>query len=194
MSVKYAILALLYQRQMHGYELGKQLALALKTDWDVKPGQIASTLARLEQAELVEPHSAAGDAAPDRKIYHLTEKGVEELRLWYLTAEVREYRSGDAFYLKLVFSLTGGPVTPEQVLRTQRRRLYQELHDIMALRRQVDADSELPLLLLLETVILHLEADLRWIEMCEGRLDDLKRYRPPKPQRQPRGRPKRDSE
>ncbi len=52
MSVKYALLALLYQRPMHGYELGKQLKLAVHAEWDVKPGQVASTLARLKDAEL----------------------------------------------------------------------------------------------------------------------------------------------
>jgi DNA-binding PadR family transcriptional regulator len=187
MSVKYALLALLYQREMYGYELGKQLALTLKTDWDVKAGQIASTLQRLEQAGLVDFQREAAEAAPDRKVYHLTEAGVEALREWYLTAELRDYRMGDSFYLKLVFSLIGAPVSPEQVLGNQRRRLYQELHDVMQIRNDVE---ELPLVLMLETVIMHIEADIRWLEMCESRLSELKQYQPPKPQPQPRGRPK----
>jgi DNA-binding PadR family transcriptional regulator len=191
MSVKHAILALLFQQHMHGYELGKQLALALKTDWDVKPGQIASTLTRLEQSELVSPEIAEGDAAPDRKVYRLTDKGLDELRDWYRSGEVREYRTGDSFYLKLVFSLIAAPVSPEEVLMAQRRRLYRELHDVVKLRSELDIEVDLPLLLMMETVIVHLEADLRWIEMCEGRLPELKHYRPPKPQPQPRGRPRR---
>ena len=49
MSVKHTLLAMLYQHPMHGYELGKQLPLVLNAEWDVKPGQIASTLARLKE-------------------------------------------------------------------------------------------------------------------------------------------------
>jgi DNA-binding PadR family transcriptional regulator len=190
MSIKHALLALLYRQPMHGYELSKNLAITLKSDWDVKPGHIASTLSRLEQANLIAYQMEEADAAPDRKVFRLTESGMRELTDWYLTPEIREYRMGDTFYIKLVFSLISGPVPPEQVLIAQKRELFQELHKVMRLREQIDAETDLPLLLLLETAVLHLEADVRWIEMCEARLEELKRYRPPAPQPLPRGRPR----
>ncbi|MCC7207747.1 MAG: PadR family transcriptional regulator, partial [Anaerolineae bacterium] len=110
MSVKHALLALLFQRPMHGYELGKQLRLAVNAEWDVKPGQIASTLTRLKEANLVDFRLEEADDAPDRKVYFITEDGRRELETWYLTPEVRDYRLGDTFYIKLVLSLTGAPV------------------------------------------------------------------------------------
>jgi DNA-binding PadR family transcriptional regulator len=191
MSVKHTLLALLYQRPMHGYELGKQLALAVSADWDVKPGQIASTLTRLKDAHLVDYEIMETDDAPDRKVYFLTDEGLSELRAWYLSPEVRDYRLGDTFYIKLVLSLSGGPVPAEQVLMTQRRELYQQLHQVTEMRRSADERAELPWVLLLESAIMHLEADLRWIEMCEARLPDLKRHTPPKPEPKARGRPRR---
>ncbi len=194
MSVRHALLALLYRRPMHGYELGKQLARTFNSEWDVKPGQVASTLARLGEAGLAEFEVAEADGAPERKVYRLTDRGLEELRAWFLQPEVREYRLGDAFYLKLVLSLSGGPVPPEQVLRAQRRELYQVLHQVTELRQRADAARELPWVLLLDSAIMHLEADLRWIEMCEARLPDLKRYRPPEPEPKRRGRPRRKKE
>lgn len=191
MTVKHALLALLYQRPMHGYELGKQLALTFNNDWEVKPGQIASTLARLEEAGLAEHEVEEANGAPERKVYRLTEAGLAELQAWFRQSEVREYQLGDAFYLKLVLSLTGGPVPPEQVLMVQRRELYQVLHQVAELRQRADPARELPWALLLESATMHLEADLRWIEMCEARLPDLKRYRPPAPEPGRRGRPRR---
>lgn len=191
MSVKHALLALLYQRPMHGYELGKQLNLAISADWDVKPGQIASTLTRLNESGLVDYEVMESSDAPDRKVYAITDKGIEELRAWYLTPEVREYRLGDTFYIKLVLSLIHGPVTSEQVLMVQRRELYQQLHEVTELRRRADLQTQLPWALLLDSAIMHLEADLRWIEMCEARLPDLKHYTPPKPEPKTRGRPRR---
>src|SRR5258706_4888881 len=194
MSVKHSLLALLYQRPMHGYELGKQLTLTVSAEWDVKPGQIASTLARLKEAGLLDSEVMEISDAPDRKVYTLTEAGIEEMHRWYLTPEVRDYRLGDAFYLKLVFSLLGEPVNPDQVLMVQRRELYQQLHQATELRRQADLRTQLPWALLLDSAIMHLEADLRWIEMCEARLPDLKQYTPPKPEPKVRGRPRRKPE
>lgn len=194
MTVKHALMALLYQRPMHGYELGRQLALTFNNDWHVRPGQVASTLARLDEAGLASYQVEEANGAPERKVYHLTADGLAELKAWYLAPEVREYRLGDAFYLKLVLSLTGGPVPPEQVLMAQRRELYQVLHQVTELRQRADPGRDLPWLLLLDSAVMHLEADLRWIEMCEARLPDLKRYRPPKPRPKRRGRPRRKKE
>jgi DNA-binding PadR family transcriptional regulator len=190
MSVKHALLALLYQRPMYGYELGKQLSISVNAEWDVKPGQIANTLTRLKEVGLVDFEVVETSDAPDRKVYALTEQGIEELQRWYLTAETRDYRLGDSFYIKLVLSLLGSPVTSEQVLMVQRRELYQQLHDITEMRRKADPRRQLPWVLLLDSAIMHLEADLRWIEMIEGRLPDLKQYTPPKPQPKARGRPR----
>src|SRR5690242_1173162 len=101
MSVKHALLALLYQRPMHGYELGKQLNLVVSAEWDVRPGQIANTLVRLKEANLVDYEVVETDDAPDRKVYYITDEGVQELQAWYLTSEVRDYKLGDEFYVKL---------------------------------------------------------------------------------------------
>jgi DNA-binding PadR family transcriptional regulator len=191
MSVKFTLLALLHQRPMHGYELGKQFASILEADWDVKPGQIASTLARMKDAGLVDYEIAEGGDAPDRKVYAITDEGRADLELWYRTPEVRDYRLSDTFYIKLVLSILGGPVPPEQVLAAQRRELFQQLHNVTDMLRKTDARKQLPWLLLLESATMHLEADLRWIEMCEAHLPDLKHYTPPRPPPKQRGRPRR---
>jgi DNA-binding PadR family transcriptional regulator len=189
MSVRHSILALLYQRPMYGYELGRHLAPALQVERDVAPGQIANTLARMEEAGLIGCKVEAGDG-PDRKVYHLTKKGGRELRAWYLTPEIRDYRLGDSFYLKLALGLQGGPVPVEDVLREQRRKLFQELHAANEMRRQAGDQAASPWLLLLENAISHLEADLRLIDMCASRLEELKAYQPPAPEPRPRGRPR----
>ncbi len=191
MSVKHTLLALLYQRPMHGYELGKQLNSVVSAEWDVKPGQIASTLLRLRDAGLVDYEVESINDAPDRKVYFITDEGRQELESWYLTPEVRDYRLGDTFYIKLVLSLIESPVSPDQVLMAQRRELFQQLHQVTTMLRQADPKTQLPWVLLLESASMHLEADLRWIEMCEARLPDLKAYTPPKPAPKPRGRPRR---
>src|SRR5258708_15025651 len=173
MSVKHSLLALLYQRPMHGYELGKQLNLAISAEWDVKPGQIASTLTRLKESGLVDYEVVETSDAPDRKVYTITETGIEELRTWYLTPEVREYRLGDTFYIKLVLSLINGPVSSEQVLMVQRRELYQQLHEVTQLRRKADPRQQLPWGLLLDSAVNQPEAESRSVESGAARLPQL---------------------
>jgi hypothetical protein len=46
------------------------------------------------------------------------------------------------------------------------------------------------LILLLEKTIMHLEADLRWLDMLEGRLDEIRKQPVPEPELRPRGRPR----
>jgi DNA-binding PadR family transcriptional regulator len=191
MSVRHAILALLYQQPMHGYELGRRLPPALHVDRDIKPGQIANTLVRMEEAGWIACEVEEGDG-PDRKVYHLTDAGIQELRTWYLTPEVRDYRLGDSFYIKLALGLLGGPVPVEPILKEQRRKLYRELHDANEIRRKAGDRAASPWLLLLENAIAHLEADLRLIDMCEARLEELKAYQPPAPAPKPRGRPRKE--
>jgi DNA-binding PadR family transcriptional regulator len=191
MSVRHVILALLFQRPMYGYEIGKRLPPALQVARDVAPGQIANTLARMERAGWIGCKVEAGDG-PDRKVFRLTKMGEGELREWYRRPEIRDYRLGDSFYRKLALGLQGGPVPVESILKEQRRKLYRELHDANEMRRSAGSEAASPWLLLLENAIAHLEADLRLIDMCEARLEELKAYKPPAPPPSTRGRPRKN--
>jgi hypothetical protein len=68
--------------------------------------------------------------------------------------------------------------------------LFQELHDITEHRSYADPNRELAMILLLDKAVMHLEADLRWLDMIEARLDEIKRQPLPEPESKPRGRPK----
>jgi DNA-binding PadR family transcriptional regulator len=48
MLVKHTLLALLYQRPLHGYELRKQLNLAIKAEWVLTLGRSPAPLNRLK--------------------------------------------------------------------------------------------------------------------------------------------------
>ena len=68
--------------------------------------------------------------------------------------------------------------------------MFQELHDITEQRSQADPGRELAGILLLDKTIMHVEADLRWLDMIEARLDEIRRQPLPEPENKPRGRPK----
>lgn len=191
MSVRNAILGLLAQQPRHGYELRVAFeALVGGNDiWEVKPSQIYTTLARLEEAGLVLQDGVEQDGGPEKRVYSLTPTGVDELANWFNTGVAAEHQR-DEFFVKLMVSLTNEQVDPYDVIRAQRKRLYKDLHALTTRRSTIDSRRELAQLFLLDKSIMHLEADLRWLDLLEARLDDIRRQPLPQPKVKPRGRPK----
>ncbi len=192
MSVRYAILGLLAQKPRHGYELRAAFEAVVGGDenWDVKPAQIYTTLERLEEAGLVERASDLGEGdEPSRRVYAVTGSGREALKEWFANGVTPEHQR-DEFFVKLMIALTSGGADPERVIQIQRSHLYQELHGATALRDSYDKKTALAQILLLDKAIMHLEADLRWLDMTEMRLEDVKEQPLPEPDIRRRGRPK----
>ena len=158
-------------------------------NWDVKPAQIYTTLARLEQGGLVVEDSVEQDAGPEKRIYALTLTGRETLQEWFASSIEPEHQH-DEFFLKLMIGLVSGVADPYRLIQIQRTQLYQELHDLTEQRSQADPGRELAGILLLDKAVMHVEADLRWLDMIEGRLDEIRRQPLPEPEAKPRGRPK----
>lgn len=190
MSVRNALLGLLANRPRHGYELhgAFEAVVGGEQNWDLKPAQVYTTLARLEEHGLVVEDGVGQDAGPEKRIYAITEAGRRELEGW-LNSPVQSEHQRDEFFLKLMLSLAAGDTDPRTVIYVQRANLYQELHAVTERRRIINPKAELAYVLLLDRAVMHLEADLRWLEMIEARLDDIRRQPLPQPEERPRGRP-----
>lgn len=191
MSVRHAVLGLLAQRPRHGYELRAafQALVGGEENWDVKPAQIYTTLTRLEQGGFVAEDSVEQDAGPEKRIYAITLAGRKTLTEWFACGIEPEHQH-DEFYLKLLLGLVSGAAEPYRLIQTQRAHLFQELHDLTEQRSHADPSRELAQILLLDKAVMHLEADLRWLDMVEGRLDEIKHQPLPEPESKPRGRPR----
>lgn len=191
MPVRHTLLGLLTQQPRYGYELHAAfLALAGgEQNWDIKPAQVYTTLNRLVEAGLVCTALGESDSADDRRVYSLTARGQAELEAW-LQSGVESDHLRDAFYLKLMLAINVDGIDPQQLILTQRSLLYRELHRVTTARQAADPRSELAQILLMDKTIMHLEADLRWLDMVETRLDDMQRQPLPQPDLRPRGRPR----
>ena len=191
MSVRNALLGLLAQRPRHGYELHAAFEAVVggEQNWDVKPAQMYTTLARLEAGGLVKEDSVEQGGGPEKRIYAITPAGRSMLAEWF-AAGVERTHLRDEFFIKLMLSLSLGAANPYDVIRTQRVKLFRDLHAITARRQQANPQRELARILLFDKAMMHLEADLRWLDMIEGRLDEVKRQPLPEPEAKPRGRPR----
>lgn len=160
------VLALLAKEPSHGYELRTRLQDALGPLGDaMNAGQIYVTLGRLEKAGLVTVQPVAGQAdRPDRKVYALTADGQQRVADWM--TEVTWPKPAPAeFHLKLVAAAAAGLADPVGIVDGQRRALLRTLRD--AQRAAMAEPDGTAAGLLLEGVVLRLQADLRWLETCE---------------------------
>jgi DNA-binding PadR family transcriptional regulator len=193
MSVRYAILGLLAQHPRHGYDLRAAFTAVMGGDqnWDVKPAQIYTTLNRLEEAGLVYQSAVEQEGGPEKHIYNITQLGQQSLTEWFTTGITPEHQH-DEFFIKLMIALASGLANPHQLIQIQRLHLFQELHAATTLRSQYNPHTEMAQILLLEKNIMHLEADLRWLDMCEVRLEEIQSQPIAEPENRRRGRPKKE--
>ncbi len=194
MSVRHAVLGLLAQRPRHGYELRAAFEAVVggEDTWDVKPAQIYSTLTRLAENGFVVEHGVAQDGGPEKRIYAITPLGQAALREWFGSAVEREHQR-DEFFVKLMLCLATGQADPRKLIQIQRGRLFQDLHQLTVHRSRADPHYELARILLYDKAIMHLEADLRWLDAIEARLTEIMRQPLPEPDVRPRGRPRKNA-
>jgi len=160
-------LALLAGDGVHGYELKQSLEQEFG---DLLPalnaGQIYSTLARLERDGLVVGESVEGDSRRKR-VYELTEEGRAALDRW-IAAPVPGTRLKDEFFMKFAILASAGLAEPRALIDGQRREYMQSMRDLDAALAANGKGAAAELLV--EGALLHLKADLEWLELIEDRM------------------------
>jgi DNA-binding PadR family transcriptional regulator len=162
--VQEVLLALLAEEASHGYQLRARLQLALGPLADaLNAGQVYVTLNRLEKAGLVASQRVGQADRPDRKVYELTADGQARVGEWLADTSWPKPAPAE-FHLKLVAAAAAGLADPVRLVDAQRDEL---LAGLAATQRAALAEPDESVAgLLLEGVVLRLQADLRWLEAC----------------------------
>jgi DNA-binding PadR family transcriptional regulator len=157
------VLAMLAKEPSQGSQLRARLDRALGPLGEaMNDGQVYVTLGRLEKAGLI-TRQAAGAPAADRKVYELTAAGQERVAEWL--SEVSWPKPDLAeFHLKLIAAAAAGLADPISIIERQRRDLLRRLRTVQRAAMAEAAGSDAALLL--EGIVLRLQADLRWLEAC----------------------------
>jgi DNA-binding PadR family transcriptional regulator len=163
------VLALLAKEPSTGSNLRARLNDALGPLGDaMNDGQVYVTLSRLEKAGFITRQRQGGNGL-GRKVYELTPGGSERVTEW-LTEVSWPKPDLAEFHLKLVAAAQAGLADPIGIIDGQRRELLRRLRD--AARAAMAEPQGSPAGLLLEGVVLRLQADLRWLEACERNWTD----------------------
>jgi DNA-binding PadR family transcriptional regulator len=158
------VLAMLAKEPSSGSRLRARLNDALgPLGESVNDGQIYVTLSRLEKAGFI-ARQETGPPEAGRKVYELTAAGQERVADWL--SEVGWPKPDLAeFHLKLVAAAQAGLADPIGIVDAQRRELLRRLREVERAAMAEPDDSQAGLLL--EGIVLRLQADLRWLEACE---------------------------
>ncbi len=167
MGLKEGLLCLLANGDTHGYQLKSELESATGDTWQVNIGQVYSTLQRLERDGLVVGATCPGDG---RVVYTITAAGRQAVRAWMATPVDLPAAGRDEISLKLLMAVVSAIDDPRRVVERQRGATMRLLQDYTSLKAE-DTDDDLAWILHLDRLILGAEAELRWLERVEARLD-----------------------
>jgi DNA-binding PadR family transcriptional regulator len=166
--MRFPLLALLANGPAHGYELKQAMEQQFGSVLPpLNAGQIYTTLSRLERDGLVDDDAVAQNGRPNKRVYRLTDAGQAELRTW-VQDSTPQTRLKDDFFIKLVLARAAGIADPLELIAKQRGAYLQALRALDDVAAQ--ADGDVTAALLVEGAALHLEADLKWLDLCEQRI------------------------
>ena len=165
----YALLGLLVTQPRHGYDLKNAIEQAFGGQREINFGQIYTTLNRLERDGLVTATEV--EDARGKKTYSITPPGRAELENWLnqTVEKIEPYK--DEFLVKLIVRHLAGVGDSLAAITRQRQAYLQQLRNLTALAAQKGDDPYVSLLI--EGAMLHLQADLRWLDICDERLEKL---------------------
>jgi len=167
MAVREGLLALLDDGPSHGYQLKTGFEAATGGVWSLNVGQVYTTLERLERDGFVTSADEDG-----QRSYRLTEDGVGELGAWWDATPDDEPPPRDELMLKVLLAIMRGPDHALEVITRQRNALMTLLQQRQrgARRGRGAAPPSLASLLVSDALVMRAEADLRWLDLCEERL------------------------
>jgi PadR family transcriptional regulator AphA len=138
MSLRHALLGLLWMHPGTGYELTQRFDSSLSNAWHASHSQIYPELAKLEAAGMAE---VVEEGARRSRTWAVTDEGREELRRWLLeTAPTRNQRNETALRWFLVFRLD--PEDRRAVLERELEFVEAAAAERRALTEQLDAEGK----------------------------------------------------
>src|SRR4051794_9985064 len=79
MALRHALLAALLDRELSGYQLAKLFDLGVSSFWHAAAQQLYAELGKLEADGLLTGHEVVQQGRPNKRVFQLTEAGMDEL-------------------------------------------------------------------------------------------------------------------
>ena len=171
MALREVILTVLARGEMSGYEITKDFDGVYAHFWKASHQQVYRELARLNEDGRVSVKLVAQEGKPDKKLYALTRRGLEELKQWLVAPTEMPRPQYD-----LLVKLLGSQVADADAFRAEVERIRSHAQEwltgLRAMRRECQrqresgdwGEHEAMLYLALRRGLLLGEAQSRWLK------------------------------
>ncbi|HEY7659596.1 MAG TPA: helix-turn-helix transcriptional regulator [Actinomycetota bacterium] len=136
-----AILGLLKERSMHGYQLSKRLTDSLGGFWRVSYGSLYPTLKRLERQGAVEQVYDRQEVGRRKNVYRITDTGERLFRELLEEAGPDATGEDNRFRVRMAFFKYLSPETRIRLLERRRAFLEERLSTIVASSATTSGDT-----------------------------------------------------
>lgn len=166
MSVRQSLLAILDQGPCYGYQLRAEFDRRTGSTWPLNVGQIYNTLDRLERDGFV---AKAATDAQGHVYYAITDAGSLEVSAWLTSPVERGQGIRDELAIKLSIAATLPGVDATALIRAQRDVSGSRRDELARAADAVRAagPEELAQALVLDSMVCHADAELRWLDHAE---------------------------
>ena len=169
--LKHVLLGLLQGRGRHGYQLKAAVDQLTGGTWPVNEGQVYATLSRLERDGLVTAAVVEQELLPNRRVYELTAAGALALKRWLAEPTDEPVRLKEDWFVKVLVQALVAPERWGELAAAQREGALRRLAELQEVRD--DPATSVITALVIEGALFQVEAGLRWLEVCEERLEGL---------------------
>lgn len=170
-TLKYAILGLLNQNKLTGYDLMQQFESTLNEFWSAKHSQIYPELKKLTAEGMIEFEVEISGTSLEKKVYSITEAGRKDFLAWLCKDEALHSTPKDTFRLRTFYS---NYLSDEQREHFFTYQLNAHRFRLNHLKENYKKFDQIPLkdspefgdYLVLMGAIMREENIIQWIEKC----------------------------
>jgi len=159
-----AVLGLLKEKPMHGYELKQRLSDQLGQFGRFSYGSLYPTLKRLARAGAVERELPKGEISRSKNVYQITRSGEELFERLLEESHPSVMQERDAFMLRLAFFRYMKPETRQRLLEGRRGYLQGYLQRMRVFPKKVKDKVDTWQEELTRYAVNEAEHDIRWLD------------------------------
>lgn len=119
MSLPFGLLGLLKYQDSTGYDLAKMFEDSLNSFWHAQSSQIYRELNRMEEKGWVTYRNVIQNDRPNKKIYSITQEGINVLKKWINESDVLFENPHDPLLMRVFFGASA-PVATLKTLKAYR--------------------------------------------------------------------------
>ncbi len=171
MFLRYAILSLLRDEEMHGYRIKSAFEERLGRMWPLNFGQIYATLKDLRRRELIVGRLESNGSHMGRWVYGITARGRRSLATWLARRPQPPVPARNEIFVRLL-GASGDDLEEGLVQLKNQEAAYRNYLDELKRRGSLEnsdaAASHCDMLsrLTIDATVLQVEAHLRWLQIC----------------------------